>query len=276
MSQESTSSAPNDADVLFQAIDTLRVYCGLILLSFSHYGNSLRETTARNFVARGMSCLQSIFAVWKAGSEQDAWILHRSLIDRLLHLHHLGVTNSFVEFDEFSFMAMYTAREKLISDPFMGNRVPQSLKDLQKAEKPRYNLLSTKQARWQRPKARDVAKQMDLNLIYNLGYDFASMHVHPMSGDGNDDFKRLTEVPESHTLPDATVVRNSILVQSLVVQEALNVSEMRWRAIVYDFLSQIRVFLGTGDTQYQATMYKIGKAWPEFQLCEVRKKDDGA
>jgi hypothetical protein len=272
MSQETTDLIPNDSDVLYQAIDTFRVYCGLILLSFSHYGRGLRETTARNFVARGMSCLQSIFAVWKAGSEQDAWILHRSLIDRLLHLHYLGVTNSFSEFDEFSFMSMYTAREKLISNPLMGSRVPQGLKELHKSEKPRYNELATKQTRWQRPKAKDVAKQMDLNLIYNLGYDYASMHVHPMSNDGNDDFKRLTEDPQRHTLPDPTVVRNSILVQSLIVQEALNVSEMRWRAIAYNFLSQMRVFLGTGDKEYQITMYKIGKAWPEFQLCKIPKK----
>ena len=276
MPQKSEDLVPNDIDALYQAIDTLRVYCGVVLLSFAHHGRGLRETTARNFIARGMSCLQSIFAVWKAGSEQDAWILHRALIDRLLHLHYIGETNSFSEFEEYSFISIYTAREKLISNPLMSSRIPQSLKELHKMEKSKYKLLAGKQIQWHRPKAKDVAKKMDINLIYDLGYDYASMHVHPMSDDGIDDFKRLTETPQEHTLPDATVVRNSILVQSLIVQEALNVSEMRWRAIVYDFLSQIRVFLGTGDTQYQLTMYKIGKAWPEFQLCEVPKTKDGA
>jgi hypothetical protein len=115
---------------------------------------------------------------------------------------------------------------------------------------------------------------MDLMLIYNLGYDYASMHVHPMSSDGIDDFKSLTESPRNHTRPDSTVVRNSIIVQSLIAQEAFNVSKMRWRAIAYEFLSQIRVFAGTGDRQYQFTMYKLGKAWPEFQLCEVPDSND--
>jgi hypothetical protein len=268
MTQEPSALVPNDADAFYQAIDTFRIYCGVVLLSFDHYGHDLRETISRNFIARGMSCSQSIFAVWKAGSEQDAWILHRSLVDRLLHLHYLEVTNSFSEFEEYSFLSIYEAREKLISDPFMNNRIPQHLKEFHKAEKSRYSLLSAKQTKWHRPKARDVARQMDLNLIYNLGYDYASMHVHPMSNDGNDDFKTLTEAPQERTLPDATVVRNSILVQSLIVQEALNISKMRWRAIVYDFLCQIREFLGTGDTQYLLTMYKISKAWPDFQLCE--------
>lgn len=276
MSQKHPELVPDDADALYQAIDTLRVYCGVLLLSFAHYGRSLRETTARNFVARGMSCLQSIFAVWKAGSEQDAWILHRSLIDRLLHLHYIGVTNSFSEFDEYSFVSMYKAREKLISNPLMSNRVPQSLKEFQKTQKSKYQLLTNKQNQWHRPRAEDVAKQMKLNLIYDLGYDYASMHVHPMSDDGSDDFKRLTDTSHELTLPDATVIRNSIMVQSLIIQEALNVSKMRWRAIVYDFLSQIREFLGTSDLQYQLTMYKIGKAWPEFQLCEAPKTENEA
>ncbi len=267
---------PDNEDTLYQAIDTFRVLCGMVLLSFAHYGRDLRETTARNFVARGMSCLQSIFFVWKAGSEQDAWILHRSLIDRLLHLHYLGVTNSFSDFEEYSFLSIYKAREKLISNPFMSNRVPRHLKDLHRVERSRYDLLTAKPTRWRRPRAQDVAKQMDLNLIYDLGYDYASMHVHPMSSDGVDDFHKLTEHPHEHTLPDSTVVRNSILVQSLIVQEALNISKMRWRAIVYDFLSQIRAFVGTGDPQYQLTMYKLGKTWPEFQLCEVPDLRDGA
>ena len=97
-----------------------------------------------------------------------------------------------------------------------------------------------------------------------------------ISDDGDADFKTLTESPQKHTLPNTTVVSNSILVQSLIVHEALNVSKMRWRAIVYDFLSQIRVFLATGDLQYQVTMYKIGRAWPGFQLCELSINKDGA
>lgn len=78
----------------------------------------------RNFIARGMSCTQSIFGVWKAGSEQDAWILHRSLLDRLFHLHYLGDTDSFAEFDEYSLLSMYQARHKLLSDPDMRRKVP--------------------------------------------------------------------------------------------------------------------------------------------------------
>lgn len=268
MMVEPTTQPPPEPDTLQKAIDTFRVYCGVVLLSFAKHGQGLREAVARNFVARGMSCTQSIFAVWKAGSEQDAWILHRSLLERLLHLHHLGETDTFSDFEEYSFLSMYEARHQLLSDPDMKGKLPPSLKDLQKSNKARYDEIAAKQSRWHRPRPEDVAKKMNLGFLYRFGYDYASTHVHPMAGDGEADFTTLISAPRALTLPDATVVRNSILIQSMLVQEALNVSRMRWRAIVYDFLDQIRNFLETGDQQFHATFYRIGRAWPDFGLCE--------
>jgi Family of unknown function (DUF5677) len=267
---ESNAPSPEEADVLFQATQTLRVYCGVVLLSFAKHGQDLRDTVARNFIARGMSCTQSIYAVWKAGSEQDAWILHRSLLDRLLHLHHLGETDGFAEFEEHSFQSIYEARHRLLSDPVVSWKAPPSLKDLQKKNRARYESISQKQLRWRRPKAEDVAKSMDLGFLYRFGYDYASTHVHPMANDGEADFEVLISPPDTAKLPDATVVKNSILVQSMLIQEAFNISKMRWRAIAYDFLDQLRVFLGTGDQQFHVTFYKIGQAWAggNFELCE--------
>jgi hypothetical protein len=200
--------------------------------------------------------------------------LHRSLLDRLLHLRHLGETNGFSDFEEHSFLSMYEARHQLLSDPDMRAKVPLTLKDLQKNDRPRYESIAQKQSRWRRPKAEEVAKRMNLGFMYRFGYDYASMHVHPMAADGEADFTILISPPGAVQLPDATVVKNSILVQSMLVQEALNVSNMRWRAIAYDFLDQVRVFLGTGDLQFQMTFYRIGRAWPEFEMCEPLPRND--
>lgn len=221
-----------------------------------------------------MTCTQSIYAVWRAGSEQDAWILHRSLLDRLLHLHHLDETDGFSNFEEHSFLSIYEARHQLLSDPDMSGKAPSSLKELQMKDKPRYDAISGKRPRWRRPKAEDIAKAMDLGFLYRYGYDYASRHVHPMAGDGEDDFVTLTSPPHATTVSDATVVRNSLLVQSMIVQEAFNVSKMRWRRIAYDFLDQIRRFLGSGDPQFHVTFYKIGQAWPAMQLCDPPTSND--
>ena len=276
MTEESTAVPPAEPETLQRAIETFRVYCGVVLLSFAKHGQGLRETIARNFIARGMSCTQSIFAVWKAGSEQDAWILHRSLLDRLLHLHHLHETDGFSDFEEYSFLSMYEARHQLLSDPDMTSKATPSLKELQKSNKARYDEIAAKRSRWHRPKPKDVAKKMDLGFLYRFGYDYASTHVHPMAEDGEADFTTLVSRLGALTPPDATVVWNSILVQTMLVQEALNVSRMRWRAIVYDFLDQIRVFIRTGDPLIHNTLYKIAQAWPDIQLCEPPESTDGA
>ncbi len=273
---EASSQPLDEQEALRLAIETFKGYSGVVLLSFAKHGEGLRDRVARNFVARGMSCTQSIFTVWKAGSEQDAWILHRSLLDRLLHLHHLGETDGFAEFEEFSFLSMYEARHKLLSDPDMQDKAPSSLKELQAKDRPRHDALVSTKARWRRPKPEDVAKGMNLGFLYRFGYDYASTHVHPMSGDGEADFNLLISPPHVMTVPDATVVKNSILVQSMLVQEALNVSKLRWRAVAYDFLDQIRRFVGTGDPQFRATFSKVAKAWPAFELCEPVAASDGA
>jgi hypothetical protein len=155
---ESTAPSPEEPEALRQAIETFRVYCGVVLLSFAKHGQGVRETVARNVIARGMSCMQSISAVWYTGSEQDAWILHRSLLDRLLHLHHLGETDRFADFEAHSFMSMYEARQQLLSDPDVKAKAPPSLKELQKRDRARYESVRT-QSRWRRPNAEQVAKK---------------------------------------------------------------------------------------------------------------------
>lgn len=276
MGQESAKVPPAERDTLGEAIETLSVYCGVVLLSFVQDGQGLGEQVAQNFVARGMICTRNIFSVWSAGSEPDAWILFRSLVDRLLHLYYLRNTDSFSAFEEYSFLAMYEARHKLLSDADMKNKVTTGLKELQRANKARYDLICVKQPRWHRPKAEDVAKEMDLGFLYRFGYDYASTHTHPMFSDGEIDFRTLVAAPHALGLPDSTVVRNSILVQSLLVREALILSKMRWHRKVHDFLDQIHAFLDTGDRQFLVTMYEIGRAGPDFRLCKVAVPDDVA
>lgn len=251
---------PVEEALLANAVDTLKVFCGMLLLSISKHGGTLRDTVVRNFIARGMACTESIFLVWRSESEQDAWILHRTLLDRLFHLHHLAQHDEFKAFEEFSFIKLYEARHSLLSDIQMCEQVPNTLKSLQGSHKSRYQQLLASKTFWRRPKAENVAKEMDLAFLYRYGYDYASTHVHPMASDGEADFYRLTSSLPDQQKPDATVVRNSILVQTLLIQEGMNASSVRWRKIVFDFLDQTRRFLADGSPEFQATLHKIGRA----------------
>ena len=92
---------------------------------------------------------------------------------------------------------------------------------------------------------------MGLGFLYRFGYDYASTHIHPMADDGEADFGRLTSPSQTVAPGDATVVRNSLLVESILIQEALNVSSLKWCAIVYDFLDQVKHFAGEGSAGNQ-------------------------
>jgi len=264
--EDEPEAAPTEARLMGEAIGTLRVFVGMVLVSFAKHGPALKERICCNFIARGMGCTENIFAAWRAGTEQDAWILHRALLDRLIHLRHLADTDGFNAFETHSFMSMYEMRHQLLSDPDMRRKAPESLKDLQKANRPRYDELS-RQPRWKRPKPETVAKSMDLGFLYRFGYDYASTHVHPMAHDGEGDFTRLTSPGQTAAVGDAAVVKNSLLIQSMLIQEALNVSSLGWRVIVYDFLDQVKRFAGEGSLDMHLTLYKISKAWPDFELC---------
>jgi hypothetical protein len=214
-----------------------------------------------------MGCLQTIFSAWERGSDQDAWILHRSLLDRLLHLRFLADSDSFVAFDEHSFMSAYEFRHQLLSDPDMRHKAPTSVEETQKRDRPRYEKLLASN-RWRRPRAEEVAKSMGLGFIYRFGYDYASTHVHPMSSDGESDFRRLTSPSQSAAPGDSTVVRNSILIQSMLVQEALNVSTLRWRNIAYTFLDNVKALADTLSPELHKTMARIAATWPGMTMCE--------
>jgi len=268
-------SSSGDSESLSQAIETLRIYCGLLLLNLEKYKKGLDDNIIGDFIARGMTCTDSIFVVWQQGREQDAWILHRSLVDRLFLLHYLIESNSFAAFEEYSFMKTYETRRGLLNDKEMLNKFSadqiKGLKELLKSQEACYLQLKSKPNQWCRPKAKEVAKNMGLGFLYRFGYDYASMYVHPMALDGEVDFIRLVSSSNNRSHTDSTVIKNSILVQSILIQEGINASSMKWRAIIYDFLDQILKFLGDANNlEFNATLYKIGRIWPDNDLCKSR------
>ena len=129
--------------------------------------------------------------------------------------------------------------------------------------------MSKNPPKWQRPKAEDVAKSMNLSFLYKYGYDFASTHVHPMANDGHQDFYTLTKLKPTPPFPDQiSVLSNSILVSSLILQEALNLSSLRWRRVLWDYLEQMRLFLEKGDNAYAESFLKLEYMFPDTELCE--------
>jgi hypothetical protein len=112
--------------------------------------------------------------------------------------------------------------------------------------------------RWRRPRAEQVAKDLDMRFLYRFGYDFGSAHVHPMANDGLQDFHTITHLEPAPVFPDQrTVLSNTLLIMTLIIQQGLNASTPTWRALLYDTVDDLRRFLGTGKRDYATRLLTL-------------------
>lgn len=255
-----------------EAIEELCMYGTVILYSFGTHSTETQDVIIRNFIARGMTALQSILLLWKMGHYQDCWSLYRSLIDRLFHLRALAESGDFLLFDDWSFVKQYEYRNRAKSDPdFKDTLNPELIRETRE-EKERYQEIKKLAPKWKRPRPQTVAKEMGCEFLYKFGYDYASALVHPMANDGAEDFRRLTGLAEYDKQMDRRMIlNNSCLILVLLIQEGLNSGTLRWRRVVYDFLEHFMHRLASGSEQHRVTFIKFIKMSEERGLCQARQ-----
>lgn len=251
-----------------KASESLHAVSGLLLFEFARHNCSKKDLILRNFIARAAKSLQSIQALWELEDYQNAWVIHRTMLDRLFHLHSIGAENAFEEFDDWSFFEQIRSQNRLKSDPVFKNEAVGWSYELSPDQKARIKTLEKNKPSWRRPKAKSVAKKMDMHFLYKYGYDFASKFVHPMSDDGYQDFISITRSTNEKFPSHIAVLSNSVLAATMIVQEALNLSSFKWRKMVWDFLHEVRWLLDKGDESYEISFIKIAKSQPQLRLCE--------
>ena len=254
-----------------QAIHTLREFTksALLWLSNKSSGN-LRDEIIGNFIARGAICLDSINRLWHAGSYQDCWILHRALVDRVLHLRKLIDNDEFAEFELWSFQRQYQSADAAFSDPtIIGKLQPEMIekaKELHRERRSRFQ--QEPKSNWQRPNAKDMAKQIKLPILHRFGYDFASSEVHPMADDGKEEFAALLGLPSVSYGDGRVVLHNSLLMQYLLVQYGLGACTVFWRRFVSDFLEQWFCFIESGSHEWLLKAQRVFQVGSDISWCE--------
>lgn len=252
------------------AADVLYGVSGMVLLSFARNNCDTKNIIIRNFVARSAITLKSIFGLWDNHDFQNAWILHRALLDRMFHLHNIGTNDAFLAFDDWSFFEQFKAQNRVKSDSLFKSQATGWVYELSEAQKARIKTLEKNKPTWSRPKAESVAKEMGMEFLYNYGYDYGSMHVHPMANDGHQDFYTITNLEPAPKFPShIPVISNTILASTMILQDAINHSSFRWRQILWDFIDHLRKVLESGDLSYQDSFIKLTHIFNEHGLCEV-------
>lgn len=251
------------------AADALYAVKGMVLFSFAKNGCDTKNIIIRNFIARSAMTLKSVFSLWDNGDFQNAWVVHRALLDRMFHLHSLGVNDDFCAFDGWSFFEQYKSQNRLKSDEFFKDQAVGWVYQINDEKKSRIKELERNKPKWRRPKAEDVAKDMGMEFLYKYGYDYGSTHVHPMANDGEQDFYTITKIEHSPKFPSQiTVISNTILASTMILQDSLNHSSFRWRKILWDFIDDIRKLLGDGDVSYQESFAKLAVLFKDYDLCK--------
>lgn len=252
-----------------EVADSLYAVSEIILFCFAKHNCNTKNIIIRNFIARSSISLKSILTLWDINDFQSAWIIYRSMIDRMLHLHDIGEKDTFTEFDDWSFFEKYKSQNKIRSDNEYKHNVVSERYELSIEQKNRIKKLEKEKPQWRRPKAENVAKNMDMMFLYDYGYDHASTHVHPMSDDGLQDFHTITKL-EFYSEPqfDISVVHNSILITSMILQDVLNYSSFQWRSILYDYIDEVRNLLKNGDKSYQLSFLKLIDFINRESLCK--------
>jgi len=255
-----------------EAHEAFHVIFGIILFEFARHKLGIRDVIIRNFIARTDMMVKAVFNLWDFQDYQDCWILYRCLLDRLFHLSHINEHDQFEVFEAWSFREQYNALNRVRSDPEFSCARESKMFSFTQKQKDRAKILSENPPDWQRPKSEQVAKQLDMRFLYRFGYDFGSTHVHPMANDGAEDFFTITKLKPAPEFPDQrSVLSNTLLIGTMIVQEALNASILSWRALVYNFTDDLRRFLDKGSADYKLSAVKMGKLFEQgVRLCETR------
>lgn len=253
-----------------QLSDSLRCVCGIVLFSLSQSELNKKDIILRNFLAKSSMSLNGIFSLWEIGAYQDCWCIYRILLDRLFHIEHLEKTKTFQEFDDWSIYEQAAVHNLAKSDKRFPSEDTGKVYYADPSVKIRMKGILKEKPSWRRPNAQDVAKSMGMDFLYKFGYNTASMHIHPMSNDGQEDFYTITKIPSPVDFPtQISVIHNAILIVTMVLQNVVNYSSYRWMAILWDYLDGVRHAIEYGDNTYVGCFLKISDLFSnQIRICE--------
>lgn len=244
--------------------------CTMLVFSFDIGSPLDKDAILRNFLAKSISQLMTISALNRLGQTLDCFIIYRSMVDRLAHLYFLERSNTYKEFEEWSFVKQFDLNNNSLSDTNFKDRIEKEFFKPSDLKKARYKELKEQGVNWKRPDIEKEFKQKDLYFIYKFGYDYASSHVHPMANDGMIEYFNLIpnpprEIVEHEKHQSHLITKNSTLVASLIVNECLNNSSLKWRAIVFNFIDSFRKAINDLQNEFELDFAKIKQFIDENQ-----------
>ena len=240
-------------------IERIEVVGKWLLLRLAEKASSKRDIYLRNAIAKNISLIRSIELLFEKGQFNQGYILFRSLLDRLVYIYYLNDNNLFDTFEEWSFIKSYEHRHNAKADERFRKVLDDPLFKSIPTESRRYSELKAANIAWEKPDPKTVLKKRGMDFLYKFGYDYASMHTHPMASDGDLEFHQLTGLePNPHKdFKYDELSLNSLLISTLLMQEILNALSFKFMKILYDLLDEMRKEINNHQNNCKETFYKI-------------------
>lgn len=256
-----------------KAVYILTEFTKIILISYTKCSNETRDIIIRNFVARSITSLNGMIQLWQAEDYHDCWLLYRAILDRLFYLESLGRNNTFEDFDSWCFKKRYKYKVKCLKDTTLVGKIDLTYFTPSEEDKRRYKSLKNKSTLWTQPKAHKVASSMNLGILYDYGYNFASMFVHPSATEGEEDYSRLVGIKPSKSYDDQiTVVHNSCMVMNTIIKAGIFFSCLEWRLSVSKFVDDFMRYMAEGSNDYLVTFREVKRMVEmNLDLCQIKK-----
>lgn len=241
---------------MISRLESLVGFTTTILYQIGNKVSSNKDIYVRNSIAKVQTLVKSIELTNKEGLYNESWILFRCLLDRYIHLIYLSRNELHEEFKDWSIIEGYEYVQNAKSEELFNDIKKDPRFKFTGDQSKIYFEAKKRSNKYKKPDPKTELKTDGLNFLYKLGYDYASMRVHPMYEDGDEEYFRITKVlPNPYSnFNHAELITNTYLVASMILQVALNQIDLKTRAVVYDYIKGLRE-----NSNYELLFYKVIK-----------------
>lgn len=242
--------------MIINRINSFELVTTIILYQIGNQLNGDRNYYVTNSIAKTQTLVKSIELTFSNNLFNESWILFRCLLDRFLYLRYLEKNELYKNFKEWSYAKGYEYVQNAKSEELTVKVKDDPRFRFLKEQSRTYSDIKSQSNKFHKPDPQSEFKDEGLNFLYKLGYDYASMRVHPMFEDGDEEYYRITKVePNPYSeFNHQELIANTYLVASMIVQESLNQIDLKTIKVVYEYLEKLRE-----NSDYEIPFYKIIK-----------------
>lgn len=250
-----------DKDLYCSITEQIDFITKWLLLELAERVHSKKEIYLRNALAKSLSFLKAINSLYTSESYNEGWVLYRSLLDRYVYILHLCKTDTFNEFEKWSFLRAFEYNSSIRSDEQFKKVLKDPLFEINKEQTKKYYAIKAEQINWVRPNPKSILKSQGLDFLYKYGYEYSSGHTHPTFEDGALEFYKLTGLKPNpfEVIRQEDLIKNSILVNSLIQREVFNNLRFKFRGVIHRYLDETLLKINNEPNEFDINVIEIMK-----------------